>query len=125
MSDSPVRVPEPNARVTDYEPSHLAARIASRSAAEVERAVLLTFANAAGDEGLIDEQVEEFYADNWAFQGWPFVVPGTPRKRRSDLTKAGLLRKAPGPGRKNSNNITVTVFEITKAGRDTLEQVQS
>jgi len=38
-----------------------------------------------------DSELNDFYAANWEFQGWPQMRYDTPRKRRSELTNLGIL----------------------------------
>ena len=38
-----------------------------------------------------DSELNDFYAANWEFQGWPQMRYETPRKRRSELTNLGIL----------------------------------
>ena len=38
-----------------------------------------------------DTELNDFYAANWEFQGWPPMRYDTPRKRRSELTNLGIL----------------------------------
>ena len=38
-----------------------------------------------------DTELNDFYAANWEFQGWPQMRYETPRKRRSELTNLGIL----------------------------------
>ena len=38
-----------------------------------------------------DSELNDHYAANWEFQGWPQMRYDTPRKRRSELTNLGIL----------------------------------
>jgi len=38
-----------------------------------------------------DSELNAFYEANWAYEGWPKLHPDSPRRRRSDLTRLGLL----------------------------------
>lgn len=122
MSDSPVRVPDALARVTDPGTSHEA--VGAQPLNRLRRIVLQIFAEIAGDRGMTDTELDSFYEKNWGMQGWPVVRFETPRKRRSDLVGMGLIQ-ASGAVEKNPYNRNEVVWEITAKGRDALEQVQS
>ena len=38
-----------------------------------------------------DSELNDHYAANWEFHGWPQMRYDTPRKRRSELTNLGIL----------------------------------
>lgn len=119
MSDSALRVPDVLARPTDPTTSHDA--VADQPLNELRRIVLLIVHDMGGDRGMTDSEIDAFYAANYLFQGWPVVRFETPRRRRSDLANAGLVRDS-GATEKNAYGRNETVWEITPAGVAALDR---
>lgn len=82
----PVFDPVEHARTTDPDTSHEAA--AATETSEVRRRVFAIFREHA--EGLTDEELLAFYARTFP-EGSSLESRSSPRKRRSDLARAGLL----------------------------------
>lgn len=110
------------ARTTDPDTSHEA--VAGQPLNKLRSIVLGIYADAAGDRGMTDSELDAYYANNRELRDWPMVRYETPRKRRSDLVGFGFLRDS-GLTETNPFGRQETVWECTRAGRDALEAVQS
>lgn len=80
---------EPRARRSDANTSQAAADRTQARLSEVKKAILLI---AATNPPMLDTELNDLYASNWEQRGWPKQRWDSPRKRRSDLTTAGLLK---------------------------------
>jgi hypothetical protein len=89
MSQQVEDTPRVLARATDPSTSHDAAAKTVKNLSRVQAAVLSMFESV--DFGLTDSELDSLYAARQEHKGWPPVRFETPRKRRSDLTKVGLL----------------------------------
>lgn len=96
-----------------------AAETAGRSMSRLQYIVLSIFSKRS-ERGMTDSELDSFYGANWWEQEWPQVRYETPRKRRSDLTRLGLLADS-GEKELNDYNSAEVVWEITSAGRDALD----
>lgn len=99
-------------RAADPIPSHEAADSTAATRKAVMRAVEMLIWESAW-QGLTDDELNDLYAINADSYGWPFVDYGTPRRRRSDLTKDGRIVAAI-QRRPNSNGRKVTVWVLQR-----------
>lgn len=78
------------ARHTDPDTSHLAADSQAANLSELQRIILGLFEQR--EFGFTDDELGVHYGANQpVYRNWPMVRDQTPRKRRSELTKMGLL----------------------------------
>ena len=86
-ADLPTFEPFEHARTSDPETSLAAARMVDAS--EVQQRVFAIF-RAHADDGLTDEELLALYAREWP-SARSLESRSSPRKRRSDLARAGIL----------------------------------
>lgn len=108
----PVIFPDDTARArrTDPSTSHEAADRTSGSLSYMQSLVLGIFKILGS---ATDDELGTYYTLMQSSQGWPVTHPDTPRKRRSDLTKRGLLVDS-GETRVNSFGSPETVWVMAR-----------
>jgi hypothetical protein len=78
----------PRARRSDPMTSHMAADKSASGLSEMKQRILDLFSQLGG---MTDSELNKVYLANAEIRGWAPVRHDTPRKRRSDLSSAGLL----------------------------------
>lgn len=77
-------------RSTDPETSQIAGVKVAKSLSKVQK-IVLSFVKAAGSMGMTDSEIDDYYDAYQVRMNWPKVRHETPRRRRSELRKAGLV----------------------------------
>lgn len=77
-------------RSSDPDTSRRAAELLAPKLSKLQTIVLNIF-RTVPDFGLTDSELDSLYVRSYADRGWPMTRFETPRKRRSDLTRMGLL----------------------------------
>lgn len=113
----------PRARRSDPEASHIAADVSGRTWSRMKEVVFTIFATVeVYGVGLTDSELDEYYARWGSVMGWPSCRYETPRKRRSDLTREGVLEDS-GILRPNRFKGLETVWVISPDGRRLLQEL--